>query len=64
MTNQMTLSEEVMYTVMNSLTCSKQTLKRQLKNAEAKQDFRKMEIIKDQLDQVQYALDVFEGFGW
>lgn len=61
---QMNLSEEVMETVMNSLQCSKQTLKKQLKTAEGKQDLKKVEIIKHQLDEVLYALEVFEGFGW
>lgn len=61
---QMNLSEEVMEIVMNSLQCSKQTLKKQLKTAEAKQDLNKVEIIKHQLDEVLYALEVFEGFGW
>ena len=61
---QMNLSEEVMDTVMNSLRCSKQTLKRQLKIAEGKQYLNKVEIIKHQLDEVLYALEVFEGFGW
>ena len=60
----MNLSEEVMETVMNSLMCSKQTLKKQLKTAESKQDQKKVEIIKHQLDEVLYALEVFEGFGW
>ena len=64
MTREMNLSSEVMDTVMNSLMCSKQTLKRQLKTAEEKQDLKKVEIIKHQLDDVQYALEVFEGFGW
>lgn len=61
---EMNLSEEVMETVMNSLQCSKQTLRKQLKTAEAKQDQNKVEIIKHQLDEVLYALEVFEGFGW
>ena len=61
---EMNLSNEVMDTVMNSLLCSKQTLKAQLKTAEAKQDMKKVEIIKHQLDDVLYALEVFEGFGW
>lgn len=64
MTREMNLSEEVMETVMNSLRCSKQTLKKQLKTAEGKQDQNKVEIIKHQLEEVQYAIDVFEGFGW
>ena len=61
---QMNLSEEVMNTVMNSLRCSKQTLKKQLKTAEETQNLNKVEIIKHQLDEVEYALEVFEGFGW
>ena len=61
---EMNLSEEVMETVMNSLQCSKQTLRKQLKTAESKQDQKKVEIIKHQLDEVLYALEVFEGFGW
>lgn len=64
MTREMNLSEEVMDTVMNALRCSKQTLKKQLKTAETKQDQNKVEIIRHQLDDVQYALDVFEGYGW
>ena len=64
MTREMNLSEEVMNTVMNSLMCSKQTLREQLKTAESKQDQNKVEIIKHQLDEVLYALEVFEGFGW
>lgn len=64
MTREMNLSSEVMDTVMNSLRCSKQTLKKQLKKAEEKQDLKKVEIIKSQLDDVLYALEVFEGFGW
>ena len=62
--NEMNVSEEVMDTVMNSLRCSKQTLKKQLKTAETKQDQKKVEIIKHQLDDVLYAIEVFEGFGW
>lgn len=64
MTREMNLSEEVMDTVMNALRCSKQTLKKQLKTAEDKQNLNKVEIIKSQLDDVLYALEVFEGFGW
>ena len=61
---EMNLSNEVMDTVMNSLRCSKQTLKKQLKTAEDKQNMNKVEIIRHQLDDVLYALDVFESFGW
>ena len=64
MTREMNLSEEIMNTVMNSLMCSKQTLRKQLKTAEAKQDLNKVEIIKHQLEDVLYALEVFEGYGW
>ena len=64
MTREMNLSDEVMDTVMNSLRCSKQTLKKQLKTAEEKKNLNKVEIIKHQLDEVQYALNVFEGFWW
>ena len=64
MTREMSLSDEVMDTVMNSLRCSKQTLKKQLKTAEEKKNLNKVEIIKHQLDEVQYALNVFEGFWW
>lgn len=59
---QMNLSEEVMDTVMNSLRCSKQTLKKQLKTAEEKQNLNNVEIIKHQLSEVEYALEVFEDF--
>ena len=53
---EINLSAEVINTVYNSLRCSKQTLNRQLKT----KDETKREIIESQLDEVEWALQVFE----
>lgn len=56
----MTLSDEVMETIVNSLRASKEDLARQLKKASG----NKEQIIKHQLGEVEYALDCIENGGW
>ena len=51
------ISDKILDTIYNSLTASKQSLKKQLLKADTE---TKREVIKSQLAEVDEALDIFE----
>lgn len=54
---QVNLSSEIIETIYNSLICSEKHLKSQLKSVKSE---GKAEIIKSQLNDIQYALELWK----